>query len=218
MKRKKSEKNGSPESLSTKNATILDEGFKQITALLSQNNIPWWLEAGTLLGAIREGKRIEWDDDYDIGYPLEYAPKVLDAIRNLEGWITCSNLYFNIIHKTEGAHICLKPHIHQEESVYEVRENKIMSSINFKNYTFFPYLRKLPFTLQKLLVKINMKTHTLIRYRGTTQDYSDYLSKDMNGVKAYVPIGYDHTLTIHYGDDYMTPKQKNEYEDKTRMK
>jgi phosphorylcholine metabolism protein LicD len=37
----------------------------QIPYIMS--HMDWWLEFGTLLGLIREGKIIDWDDDIDIG-------------------------------------------------------------------------------------------------------------------------------------------------------
>lgn len=35
------------------------------------SHMDWWLEFGTLLGLIREGKIIDWDDDIDIGVTEE---------------------------------------------------------------------------------------------------------------------------------------------------
>ena len=43
---------------------------------LQKNNIPFWLEAGTLLGIYRDGDLISWDYDADISIPAEYADKV----------------------------------------------------------------------------------------------------------------------------------------------
>lgn len=42
-----------------KTLQIIDEIFKK-------HNITYWLECGTLLGAVREGKLIEWDHDIDV--------------------------------------------------------------------------------------------------------------------------------------------------------
>ena len=42
---------------------------------LQNNNIPFWLEAGTLLGIYRDGDLISWDYDADIGIPAEYFEK-----------------------------------------------------------------------------------------------------------------------------------------------
>lgn len=44
----------------------VDEVFKKVAMLLTENKIPWWLEGGSLLGCYREGKRIEGDTDYDL--------------------------------------------------------------------------------------------------------------------------------------------------------
>ncbi len=43
---------------------------------LQQHNIPFWLEAGTLLGIYRDGDLIAWDYDADISIPAEYSDKV----------------------------------------------------------------------------------------------------------------------------------------------
>ncbi len=43
---------------------------------LQENNIPFWLEAGTLLGIYRDGDLISWDYDADISIPAEYSDKV----------------------------------------------------------------------------------------------------------------------------------------------
>jgi len=43
--------------------------------LLQKNNIPFWLEAGTLLGIYRDGDLIPWDYDTDLSIPAEYSDK-----------------------------------------------------------------------------------------------------------------------------------------------
>lgn len=41
--------------------------FKEIKEVLDQHSIPFWLEDGTLLGAVRDGRMIPWDHDIDLG-------------------------------------------------------------------------------------------------------------------------------------------------------
>ncbi|NHZ84973.1 MAG: hypothetical protein GWP19_03730 [Planctomycetia bacterium] len=43
---------------------------------LQKHNVPFWLEAGTLLGIYRDGDLISWDYDADISIPAEYSEKV----------------------------------------------------------------------------------------------------------------------------------------------
>jgi len=46
---------------------ILVENLKNIKEIFNKYNIQSWLDWGTLLGAVRNGKIIEWDHDIDLG-------------------------------------------------------------------------------------------------------------------------------------------------------
>ena len=55
---------------------------KDIHCILERNNIPYVITYGTLLGAVRHGGFIPWDDDFDIYLFDEGYSQAIDALRN----------------------------------------------------------------------------------------------------------------------------------------
>lgn len=56
------------------------EMLKIIARILEQHQIGYWMEGGTLLGALRHGGFIPWDDDMDIDIMAADAPRLCEAL------------------------------------------------------------------------------------------------------------------------------------------
>ena len=57
---------------------LMDKTIK----FLDDNNITYWIDSGTLLGASRNSKFIPWDDDVDLAIPYDSFIKIKEIIKN----------------------------------------------------------------------------------------------------------------------------------------
>lgn len=55
---------------------------KEFHRVCQKHNIPYYMLGGTMLGAVRHGGFIPWDDDMDFGVPREHFEKLKEILRN----------------------------------------------------------------------------------------------------------------------------------------
>lgn len=61
--------------------SILLEIAKEFDRICTENNIPYYMLGGTMLGAIRHKGFIPWDDDMDFGVPKEYYGQLVELLQ-----------------------------------------------------------------------------------------------------------------------------------------
>ena len=62
----------------------LTEDLKQILQILDKNDVNYWIDYGTLLGIIRDGDFIPWDDDIDLGCLSSDGCKIYELEREFK--------------------------------------------------------------------------------------------------------------------------------------
>ena len=92
---------------------------RDVAALLTEHNIPHWMDYGTLLGARRHGKIIPWDTDVDLGILAIEFTNALNALRRLDpqkyevqDW-SCSrgpNMFIRVLIKEENCYLDIYTH------------------------------------------------------------------------------------------------------------
>ena len=73
-----------PKMTNTVTLSKLKQTLYIIDKLFADNNIVYWMQGGTLLGAERHKNVIPWDDDGDIVVPLKYKNHLLAVVPQLK--------------------------------------------------------------------------------------------------------------------------------------
>jgi len=175
-----------PNKLEGKYARIAMRMMERITRVLEKNNIPYILEAGTLLGVVRENRLLPWDNDVDITITRQHEKKLLDAvwqIRRLGYKVRIKRYKRDLKYFKEG----------------EVRIIKI------KHFTlpFFQSDMNVDIFLKRLVDEEYFWTvgvHRPVLKSVPRRFYEELGELAFKGKKYSVPKDYKGYLTEHYGD------------------
>ncbi|WP_049939498.1 LicD family protein [Natronomonas pharaonis] len=80
----------------------IEEQFFDICAELETNKVAYWVDLGNLLGLVREGHLISWDDDIDLGVWSTDVEKVIDMFEESEDYEYKTKTYQKKVFAVKG--------------------------------------------------------------------------------------------------------------------
>jgi len=182
--------------------------LKIVVRILDNHNIKYYLDFGTLIGAMRDNAFIPWDDDIDISLVNEEdykkIPEILEEIKKEYGYRTYLHTFKQSIDKFfKKEKINVKPNINftDEENyqIAKIRNNKFwrFGRGNTCIDIFFKYKYE-----KNIYWFAYGKVHKI-----SLNDYNDEIMQiDFYGISCKVLTGYDKYLHSIYGD-WKTPNE-----------
>jgi lipopolysaccharide cholinephosphotransferase len=76
----------------------LFEMLNDLAEIINTHNLTWWLDGGTLLGLVRSGGFIPWDDDMDISLPRNDYIKLMLILKEDKQF----NEKYSLLHDTDN--------------------------------------------------------------------------------------------------------------------
>lgn len=200
----------------------VDESLKMLqatTEALDAYGIPYYLDFGTLIGAMRDGAFIPWDDDVDISLlNHEDAPKAVKALRILK---QKDKLKIQRVSFARSIYNRLKAARKNKELEVPTKEISFadptdLRVLKVKNYRKILHKRYTGINNIDIFIKYpkDGKLYWMAQHKVHSIDASlldgGLIEIDFYHLKCKIPKNYDEYLTAIYGD-WKTPKEDWQY-------
>ncbi|MBK7107118.1 MAG: LicD family protein [Ignavibacteriae bacterium] len=210
-----------------------------VSQVLNTNNQKYFLDTGTLLGAIREKKFIEWDNDIDIGIiDFDFKKKSFYEISNslFKAGFCVSTGYEGITIYPKDMSVEISVKFYKEKDKYyeleliKIDGNKLLFSIseylnrniffrkgyginfNIKTYIFY-VLTNLSFVCPNFIIaflrEISKPISKLVQIDKKL--FKEFKEIEFYDSKFFVPTLFNDYLTSRYGSNWTVPNKNYNY-------
>lgn len=178
--------------LEGRNGIAARKVLRKVSKVLEKEGIPYILEAGTLLGVVRENRLLPWDNDMDITITRQYEKKLLNTL-----W------------KMRLRGLKAKPKYYERDLKYFKQGDLRIIKVRYRN--------NLPFFKARVMLDIFIKRKIENEYfwtvgvkapvlKSVPERFYDELGKiEFDGKSYSVPKDHEGYLEEHYGKDWRTP-------------
>ena len=184
--------------LEGKNGEIALKMLKDVTDLLDSNEIPYWLEGGTLLGVIRENRLLPWDNDLDISIKEDDYDKLIKVVKSLNYRVRFKEFERDDEPFKEGVKRLVK--VRNSKFLFFRGEVALDIFIKFKKDDQYYW-------------QVGKKKKSVPSYF-----YQELIKHTFNGKEYLIPKLYEEYLTFRYGDWKTPVKEWNTFSDDKAIK
>jgi lipopolysaccharide cholinephosphotransferase len=184
--------------LEGKNGIIALKMLKDVTDLLDEYGIEYWLEGGTLLGVIRENRLLPWDNDMDISIKEEYYDKLMQIVKSLN-----YRVRFKEFEKDDA------PFKKGVKRLVKVRNSKFLFFRGEVALDIFIKFEK----DNEYFWQVGKKKKSVESFY-----YKELIKHTFNGKDYLIPKLYEEYLTSRYGDWKTAVKEWDTFKDDQAIK
>lgn len=160
---------------------LIEASLLAFRKVMVDNKIPFWLEYGTQLGAVREGRIISHDIDGDVGVWIKDVPRM----KAIEKDFRANGMYLDY----QPTHIFLN---------YQIDDKKTFR-MTLDVYTFDIVEHK------KKWWVVRMSDGEILDVRSPYTNYTILTAVNFLGTRFPIPFGAEKALEFIYGKEWRTP-------------
>lgn len=218
-----------------KRKRVTVENLREIKHVFDENGIKFWLDSGTLLGAVRNGKIIEWDSDVDLGAWYSDATQIVPTFpefrrRGFNVVLSRKRVAMSIVrlgcsinfylYRKRGKY-AWNQWTRTRKTAVEKILNRCVNTLSIRTYvkqegTFAQKIKYISSLLPLTLKKLVANTAWLLLYNlgyiipvAIPKHYFQKLSTiQFYGVQFNIPSNVEEYLEHRYGSNWRIPTRK----------